>query len=186
MATPTPPFPQPNPLTPSFCPTSNVPFMFHQPAPSSTPSHPWVPSSSLRTMSQGPPPEINDVVMQDISPPKPDISTMGSEVRPVATGGMSRVFRSRQKKKETSRGLEARRKRKDPDEADYDEMSDEISSENDEPRELTRNPRHKRVGELQKSYSDPITTTANHNHHYTFHMPTPQLSHSEIPYVLLG
>lgn len=186
MASPAPPFPQPNPLTPSFCPTSNVPFMFHQPPLSSTPSHPWVPSPNQRTTSQGPPPEINDVVMQDISPPKPEVSVGSSEVRAVATGAMSRVFRARQKNKETSRGHEARRKRKGPDGGDYEGMDDEFSSENDDSRELASIPRRRRKGELRKAYSDPITTTANHNHHYTFHVPTPQLSHSEIPYVLLG
>ncbi|KAF8486703.1 Di-sulfide bridge nucleocytoplasmic transport domain-containing protein [Gautieria morchelliformis] len=149
MATPTPPFPQPNPSTPTFCSTSNVPFMFHQPAPSSTPSHPWVPSSGPRMLL----PEVNDVDMQDVSPPKPETST--SEVRTVATGALSRVFRARQKQKERSR-------------------------------ELVSRPQRRRGGGMRKSYSEPITTTSSHNHHYTLHMPARQLSHSEIPYMLLG
>lgn len=184
MAASVPPFPEPNPLTPSFCPTSNVPFMFYQPAPSTTPSHPWVPSPSLQTVSHGPSPEVNDVVMQDVSPPKPERSTTSSEARPVATGAMSRVFRARQKQKETSRSREVRRRRHVQDGGDSEEIGDEISSE-DEPLEHS-NGRRRGTGELRKFYSDPVTTTANHNHHYTFHMPTQQLSHTEIPYVLLG
>ena len=184
MATPAPPFPQPNPLTPTFCPTSNVPFMFHQPVPPSTPSHPWVPSPGSNI---GHLPEIHDVVMDDLSPPKPEVSTTNSEVRAVATGAMSRVFRARQKQnKETSRGREARRRKQtSADEADSEELDGEISSETDGHRELASNP-FRREGRLRKSRSDSITTTANHNHHYTLHVPTPRLSHSEIPYMLLG
>lgn len=130
---------------------------------------------------------MHDVIMHDVSPPKPEVSTANSEVRAVATGAMSRVFRARRKQnKETLRGQETRRrKRKSVDEAEFEDPDDEISSENDEHRELASNPVRRKEGRLRKSYSDPITTS-NHNHHYTLHMPTPQLSHSEIPYMLLG
>ena len=187
MATPNPPFPQLNPSTPTFGVNRDVPFMFHQPSPHSTPAHPWLPPSSLssaKTPLQMPVPELNDVTMQDTSPPKVEESNASHGSRAVATGAMSRVFRARQKSREQSRGGAGRRTKTHPDEDEYGRSDEEDASENEQFGELVSTPTRRRG--LQKSYSEPVTTTANHNHHYTLHMPTPRLSHSEVPYVLLG
>jgi len=126
--------------------------------------------------------EINDVSMHDASPTELDMPVPIKAERTVATGALSRVFRSRQKQKlRTSRRGDRSRTYDD----DADETGGEDLSETDEEGEHVATTPHRRRG-LQKSHSEPVTTTANHNHHYTFHVPTPQLSHSEIPYVLLG
>ncbi|KAF8503941.1 Di-sulfide bridge nucleocytoplasmic transport domain-containing protein [Hysterangium stoloniferum] len=178
MSMSAPPFPQPNPYTPSFGTNSNVPFLFKQAIPPSMPDPPWQPRSPMQQHQ----PEINDVSMDDASPPKLEMPVPITAERAVATGALSRVFRSRQKQKfrTSRRGGRSRMYDEDADETDEEDLT-----ETDEEGELTASTPHRRRG-LQKSHSEPVTTTANHNHHYTFHVPTPQLSHSEIPYILLG
>jgi hypothetical protein len=157
---------------------NNVPFLFNQAVPPSTPVHQWQPRSPM----QQPQPEINDVPMHDAGSPL-EMPVPSTAERVVATGALTRVFRSRQKQKGgTPRGGGRSRRR---DEDDEDETDGDDVTETDGEGELIPATPRRRKG-LQKSYSEPITTTANHNHHYTFNVPTPQLSHSEIPYVLLG
>ncbi|KAF8577542.1 hypothetical protein K439DRAFT_1639587 [Ramaria rubella] len=174
MTAPAPPFPQPSPSTPTFGANTGWPFLLEQSAPPSTTSnHPWNP----KTVPQVAMPEPDDITMRDASPPKLD----SPETRALATGAMTRVFRARQKQRDKSR--RSRLRRIDPDEDEHDSTDDD-QTDHDELGDLVSVSRRRRG--LQKSQSEPVTTTSNHNHHYTLHVPTPQLSHSEIPYMLLG
>lgn len=85
------------------------------------------------------------------------------EERPIASGAVSRVRRKRQK--------EWRRR------AESDTDHDEVRALQDE--QMSVKLISQRPTELQPLKSE-------HQHHYNLHVPTPVLTHSEIPAVLLG
>lgn len=95
----TPGFPA-SPFTPMFGENRNVPFIFQSPRPQTNPTHPWEPPPSFsphKTFPQpSPAPELHDVDMSELSPPKPD-SSEKENGRVVATGAMRRVFNSRRR-----------------------------------------------------------------------------------------
>lgn len=155
----------------------NVPFLMHQPPPPSQTSIYWTPKS-------GPVVETNDVSMEDASPPRIEMPSPQVNERPIATGALIRVFRSRQKQRERSQGGRRSRRRVERDDEEYTSNDTQDESEDDVDVQLATSPRRGRG--LKKSYSEPLATTSNHNHHYTFHVSKPELSHSEIPYLLLG
>jgi len=99
LTTTTPGFPG-SPFTPMFGENRNVPFIFQSPRPQTNPTHPWEPPPSFsphKTFPQPPPaPELHDVDMSELSPPKPD-SSEKENGRVVATGAMRRVFNSRRR-----------------------------------------------------------------------------------------
>ena len=150
---PAPPFPEPSPSFPFPQPQiaqapQNMPFLFHTPPPSTHPPTYWQP----------PAPEV---AMQDLASSSErdhSVESSSSSSRPVATGAITRVFKSRQKEKQR---LQTRRRTPHIEE----EVEEEPSSEDDH------------VDRPQKLVS---------NNHYTLHMPSPVLNHSDIPYLLLG
>lgn len=146
-----------------------VPISFIQPA---APASPWSPRSPFSTAE----PEIQDVSMEDASPFKIDLSSITLDDKLVATGNLTRDVQSPHKPNKT-------RKHRRSSPSDAEDEDDDENEEDDEVGALTTIPRRRRP--FQKSLSEPLTTT-NHNHHYTFTVPTPQLAHSEIPYLLLG
>ncbi|KAI0089858.1 Di-sulfide bridge nucleocytoplasmic transport domain-containing protein [Irpex rosettiformis] len=133
----------------------NVPFIINVPAPQ-TPSTPaWNPH------------ELKDIDMAEASPPQPhtkehdenEKEDAESGRRKIATGGMVRVFRSRQKQR--ARNCLATTKMQVGGEAS------EPESEEEEEGRVT-----------------PITQ--NTSNHYTLNLPGPAAPQSDTPYVLLG
>lgn len=172
--TPAPAFPAP-PHTPtysSFGAHSNVPFLFQQPVPQSPHMPAWVPPPHFSPAKAFPQPDIKDVDMAELSPPKASQSLPvkeekkevesgdGDGDRTVALGAMRRVFRSRQKARDRSRLRRGRSKSGELDDSDEDEDSDDEG----------------RVTPL----------TQNTSNHYTLNMPGPAPPQSDLPYVLLG
>ncbi|EED84750.1 predicted protein [Postia placenta Mad-698-R] len=172
--TPAPAFPAP-PHTPtysSFGAHSNVPFLFQQPVPQSPHTPAWVPPPHFSPAKAFPQPDIKDVDMAELSPPKASQSLPVKEVkkevesgdgdgdRTVALGAMRRVFRSRQKARDRSRLRRGRSRSGEVDDSDEDEDSDDEG----------------RVTPL----------TQNTSNHYTLNMPGPAPPQSDLPYVLLG
>lgn len=103
--------------------------------------------------------ELKDVDMSEVSPTKLDTDQNEKENgRPIATGGLRRVFNQRQKSR-VNKPSRLRHKS-----GNDDEESDLSTEENDEVAPMTRN-------------------TSNH---YTLNMPAPAPPPSETPYVLLG
>jgi hypothetical protein len=75
--------------------------MFHTPPPKTQPLQDWAPPPNFNPSKAFPlmhsiVAEVKDVDMAEVSPPKPD-DRESERGRIVATGGMRRVFRSRQK-----------------------------------------------------------------------------------------
>ncbi|GJJ08881.1 hypothetical protein Clacol_003101 [Clathrus columnatus] len=164
MSTPAPAF-SPSPFSNRLGTTLSP---FNQPPASTTP---WSPRSPLSTTE----PDIQDVSMEDASPYKNEPT---SQSKSAVTDILTKYTRSKHKS-DTSR-----RRRGSPSADELEDDQSEDGEEDDELGALTTISRRRRP--FQKSLSEPLTTTTNHNHHYTFTVPTPQLSHSEIPYLLLG
>jgi hypothetical protein len=136
--------------------------MFHTPPPKTLNVHDWQPPpnfSPTKVFPSAPPfqPEINDVDMAEVSPPKAD-EKEGDGGRVVALGGLRRVFNSRRKARGQS---QASRSRDGRDEADS-------GSENDVEDDVV--------------FSPPINTS----NHYTLNMSNAPAAHSDMPYILLG
>ncbi|KAK7059225.1 hypothetical protein VNI00_001852 [Paramarasmius palmivorus] len=159
-----------NPNTPSEAPTfggsQNTPFIFHTPSrqPQNSP-YPWTPPPNFSSAKAFPPstpaPELRDVDMSEVSPPKPtdDINISPEKVehgsRVVATGGLRRVYQARQKAKHSRLAI-ARNRENGSDGEDYD------------------------------SDDDGAIIPHNTSNHYTLNMPSPAPPPSDTPYVLLG
>ena len=162
MNPPPSPFLQ-TPNTPIFGRNQNVPFIFNTPPPQTNPTHAWVPPPGFSPVKAFPQPELKDVDMTEVSPPKPantekgdsaeDNSTQG---RAVALGGLRRVYKSRQKMKEKRLVVKRR--------AQGDEEGSDADSDED----------------------DYVPVTQNTSNHYTLNMPGPVPQQSDLPYILLG
>ncbi|KDR84743.1 hypothetical protein GALMADRAFT_217803 [Galerina marginata CBS 339.88] len=92
------------PLQPSFGSNQNVPFLFHpSPLPQSQQNHPWTPPPQFSPSKAFPSSEVKDVDMSEVSPLKNEEETAANvnetdHTRPVATGGLRRVFKQRTKR----------------------------------------------------------------------------------------
>ncbi|TRM62936.1 Di-sulfide bridge nucleocytoplasmic transport domain-containing protein [Schizophyllum amplum] len=109
-----PAFPS-SPFAPRFGQNQNIPFIFATQREEPPPVQTWAPPSGFSATQAFSQPELHDVDMAEASPPKPE------DTRPVAAGALRRVFKSRQKSRE-SRMARAR------DEDDGDVSSDEEGS----------------------------------------------------------
>ncbi|KAF7800321.1 hypothetical protein EIP86_011571 [Pleurotus ostreatoroseus] len=129
--------PSPNSLraqpTVSFGRIQDVPFMLNIPSPQTpVPTH-WVPPPGPVMARLFPQPEVHDVDMAEPSPPRPPPSERAlekemdedeGEKRLIATGGLRRVFKARQKKMKSERYGRSRVETEDEEEADLE--SDEL------------------------------------------------------------
>ncbi|KAF9529470.1 nuclear membrane protein [Crepidotus variabilis] len=153
---------------PTFGANQNIPFLFQPvPVPQTPHSHSWAPPSQFSPSKPiSAQPELKDIDMSEASPAstrnEDDDSPMkeNEASRPVATGGLRRIFNQRTKKKET-RLVVARRS---------DGSDEEGSGSENE-------------GEGRRSVTPFAQTTSNH---YTLNMPAPAPPPSDLPYVLLG
>jgi len=154
---------------PTFGTNQNIPFLFQPPpAPQTLQSHPWAPPPQFSPSKAFPlPTEVNDIDMTEISLLKNDEASNGSHnkmkdndskdkdsSRRVATGGLRRVFKQRNKHQESR--LTTRRHQEEEGSASDGDSEDE-----------------KRAA--------PVTQTTSH--HYTLNMPGPAPPPSELPYV---
>ncbi|EMD41370.1 hypothetical protein CERSUDRAFT_89935 [Gelatoporia subvermispora B] len=163
---PTPAFPTTpqSPTYPSFGQGARAPFLFHQQPPQTPHRPPWEPPANFSPQKAFPQPEIPEIDMSELSPPKSaqsyperDLKEPESE-RAVALGGLRRVFNSRQRSRARSRARSVRL-------ADGDEDSAEEDGSDDE--------QHAAVMQ-------------NMSNHYTLNMPSPAPPPSDLPYILLG
>ena len=152
----------------TFGSNNNVPFLLPpMPVPHTQPPS-WVPPPLFSPEKAFPSqPDVKDIDMADLSPLKN--GDYGSEQikhgkdgdeRPVATGGMRRVYNQRKKRQEHR--LVVARSRRGGDE-------DEVASPSESEEEGTVTP-----------------LTQNTSNHYTLNMPAPAPIPSDLPYVLLG
>ncbi|KAF9263075.1 hypothetical protein L218DRAFT_973249 [Marasmius fiardii PR-910] len=159
-----------NPDTPMDPPTfginQNIPFIFQTPAKQPESPYPWSPPPGFSSSRVFPTPaqqsEVRDVDMTEASPPKPeDPSPEKSEnaLRVVATGALRRVYRARQKAKESNKHALTRRNRENGSGSDFEEDSEDENG------------------------GRAVHNTSNH---YTLNMPSPASPQSDTPYVLLG
>lgn len=144
-----------SPFTPMFGENRNVPFIFQSHPPQTNPPYPWAPPPNFSPQKAFSQPELRDVDMSDLSPPKTE-EIEKENGRAVATGGLRRVYKLRQKARAESR---SRRNDEDPEQTSEDDSEDDKIA-----RPLTQN-------------------TSNH---YTLNMPSAPAPRSDIPYVLLG
>ncbi|THH23174.1 hypothetical protein EUX98_g7998 [Antrodiella citrinella] len=183
MNPPPSPFTQPQPQTPTFGRIQNVPFIFNTPPPQVPHAPAWVPPKAPRL----PEPELRDVDMGEASPPArlQEQAAVGNGVgkkgsrhveeeegddgeRVIATGGLKRVFKSRQKaQRERSRlAVVVRRGRS------RGHFSDDEHSGSDDDR-----------GDEDEEEYEVVRNTSNH---YTLNVPAPAPPKSDTPYILLG
>ncbi|KAF8446432.1 Di-sulfide bridge nucleocytoplasmic transport domain-containing protein [Boletus edulis BED1] len=111
------------PASPMFGENRNVPFIFQSPPPQTNPPYPWVPPSNFspqKAFPRPPAPELRDVDMSDLSPPKMEESEMENG-RAVATGGLRRVYKLRQMARAQSR----LRNDEDPEQTSEDDSEDD-------------------------------------------------------------
>jgi hypothetical protein len=153
----------PQPFT--FGSNHNVPFLLPPtPVPHTQPPS-WVPPPLFSPEKAFPSqPDVKDIDMADLSPLRnPEQSKHEKDAdngRPVATGGLRRVYNRRRKRQE-NRMVVARNRRV----GDEDDIAS--GSETEEEGTLT-----------------PLTQ--NTSNHYTLNMPAPALAQSDLPYILLG
>ncbi|OBZ79282.1 Nucleus export protein BRL1 [Grifola frondosa] len=163
----TPDFPAPphTPTMPSFGQNTNIPFLFQEPPPHTPHSPAWAPPPGFSPAKAFPQPELKDVDMSELSPPKApsEVPEKEKEVeggRVVALGALRRVYRSRQRARERSRM-----------EGGHSKFDDAGGSEGDE----------------ESGDEDSLNpVTQNLSHHYTLNMPGPAQPQSDLPYILLG
>ncbi|OCH88338.1 hypothetical protein OBBRIDRAFT_758305 [Obba rivulosa] len=159
---PTPAFPA-TPQTPTFGSGARAPFLFHQQPPQTPHPPPWSPPSNFSPQKAFPQPEIPEIDMSELSPPKSSHSSPERDAkeaslgRALALGGLRRVFRSRQKSRVRSHARSVR---------DGESDSGEEGDSDDEETHL------------------PVTQ--NMSNHYTLNMPSPAPPQSDLPYILLG
>ena len=157
---------------PTFGTNQNIPFLFQPPAVPQTPhNHAWAPPPHFSPSKAFPlPEEIKDVDMTETSPFRNGEESAGlltdnikdkDSIRPVATGGLRRVFKQRNKRHDSSLTVQRHRL---PEESDAFSAS-ESDSDDEKP-----------VGPVNQRTS----------HHYTLNMPAPAPAPSELPYILLG
>ncbi|KAF8213761.1 Di-sulfide bridge nucleocytoplasmic transport domain-containing protein [Mycena galopus ATCC 62051] len=166
-----PPTPLHNPI---FGQNQGIPFLFQTPSRPLDPSpHPWAPpanfSPSKAFPQPSPAPELRDVDMREASPPKPEAGALspegnGNNARPVSTGGMRRVFKSRMKSALSMSTMPESR---------GDDQRDPYSDTDDEGDDSAAGGRLTRTG----------SATSNH---YTLNLPSPPAPQSDLPYILLG
>lgn len=167
------PFPGPSSHTPTFGRIQNVPFMLNIPPPQ-TPERPaWIPPAEAHVEL-----ELRDVDMAEASPPHvtmrdldEDGGAEGSSSRVIATGGMKRVFRSRQKMKERRSRLALALVHPRAEREDGEAVSESDEGDDDDDR-------------TGSSAATPITQ--NMSNHYTLNIPGHAPPRSETPYILLG
>lgn len=148
---------------PTFGTNQNVPFMFNQPTSSSAPQHPWAPPPHFNPIKAFPntpaQPEIPDVEMTESSPTKADKSPTQSP-RAVAAGALRRVFKSRQRQKQSKAPVHrSAHERDDDEESEEDEQTDD------------------------ENHGVVARNMPRMSNHYTLNMGTPG---SDFPSVLLG
>ena len=117
---PAPPGIPASPLSPMFGENRNVPFIFQSPPPQSNAPYPWAPPRNFSPQKAFPQPELRDVDMSDLSPPKTEESEKENG-RAVATGGLRRVYKLRQKARTQSHS----RTDEEPEQASEDDSEDE-------------------------------------------------------------
>ncbi|KAK0506440.1 Di-sulfide bridge nucleocytoplasmic transport domain-containing protein [Armillaria luteobubalina] len=148
------------PSTPTFGFNQNVPFIFQTPSRQPPQPYPWAPPPNFSPSKAFPQPvtseEVRDVDMSEVSPPKPE-EPKSERGRPIATGGLRRVFRARQK-------VNGRQLSKTD---GHDEEDDDLDSDEENDRDVT-----------------PINQ--NTSNHYTLNLPSPPAPQSDTPYILLG
>ncbi|KAH8101450.1 Di-sulfide bridge nucleocytoplasmic transport domain-containing protein [Cristinia sonorae] len=134
--------------------------------------------STPRKPIRFPEPELKDVDMSEASPEHPQRTTDGArevkEERAIATGGMKRVFRTRQGgqvKRERSRLAVVVRRGKSRGRVSDDEYTGDEGSEGDED------------DDEEEEYGAVVRNTSNH---YTLNVPAPAPPKSDTPYILLG
>lgn len=162
-------FGAPQPFT--FGSNHNVPFLLPQTPVPHTQLPSWTPPPSFSPEKAFPSQvDIKDIDMADLSPFKNDQSASeqvkhekdADNGRPVATGGMRRVYNQRRKRQE-NRLVVARNRRA----GDEDEVASRSGSESEEEGTVT-----------------PLAQ--NTSNHYTLNMPAPAPPQSDLPYILLG
>ena len=127
----------------------------------------WVPPPSFSPEKAFPQPDVKDIDMADLSPfgngecalEQSKHDKDADNGRPVATGGLRRVYNQRRKRQE-NRLVAARNRRA----GDEDDLASGSESEEGTVTPLTQN-------------------TSNH---YTLNMPGPGPAQSDLPYILLG
>ncbi|CAA7264680.1 unnamed protein product [Cyclocybe aegerita] len=154
----------------TFGSNQNVPFLFNPtPLPQTPQPHPWAPPPQFSPTKAFPlQHDVNDVDMTEASPARNEEAnaeaspTKDRELdkeRPVATGGLRRVFKKRTRHEE-NRVIARQRHLREEDEAGSD-------------------------GESEDEGTRPPLRQATSNH-YTLNMPAPPPPQSDLPYVLLG
>ncbi|KAG6333965.1 hypothetical protein ID866_5116 [Astraeus odoratus] len=112
-----------SPCTPMFGENRNVPFIFQSPPPQTNPPPPWAPPPNFSPQKAFPQPlpdpEVRDVDMSDLSPPKPEENEKENR-RLVATGGLRRIFNSRRIAREKTRS-----KRENGEDSNEDDSEDD-------------------------------------------------------------
>ena len=167
MNPPPPLLSTPQPFT--FGSNHNVPFLL-PPTPVPYTQHTsWAPPPSFSPEKAFPlQADVKDIDMADLSPFRNGESTLEQSKhekdvdngRPVATGGLRRVYNQRRKRQENR--LVVARNRRAGDE-------DEVASDSESEEEGTVTP-----------------LTQNTSNHYTLNMPAPAPPQSDLPYILLG
>ena len=167
MNPPPPLLSTPQPFT--FGSNHNVPFLLPPtPVPDTQPPS-WAPPPLFSPEKAFPlQTDVKDIDMADLSPFRNGESTLeqsknendADNGRPVATGGLRRVYHQRRKRQE-NRLLGARNRRA----GDEDEVASDSESE-------------------EEGTVTPLTQ--NTSNHYTLNMPAPAPAQSDLPYILLG
>ena len=167
MNPPPPLLSTPQPFT--FGSNHNVPFLLpptpvpHTQPPSWAPPPLFSPEKAFPLQT-----DVKDIDMADLSPFRNGESTLeqskpekdADNGRPMATGGLRRIYNQRRKRQE-NRPVVTRNRRSE------DEY--EIASDNESEEEGTVTP-----------------LTQNTSNHYTLNMPAPAPPQSDLPYILLG
>ena len=157
----------PQPFT--FGSNHNVPFLLPPTSVPQTQPPSWAPPPLFSPEKAFPlQTDVKDIDMADLSPFRNGESTLeqskpekdADNGRPMATGGMRRIYNQRRKRQE-NRPVVLRNRRA--------EGEDYITSDNESEEEGTVTP-----------------LTQNTSNHYTLNMPAPALPQSDLPYILIG
>ncbi|KAI0310998.1 Di-sulfide bridge nucleocytoplasmic transport domain-containing protein [Amylostereum chailletii] len=165
---------------PTFGTGASTPFILEHRLPSTPHPPAWAPPSTFSPTKAFPPqPDVADVDMAEPSPPR---AAEGDRARPVALGGMRRVFKARQaspRKGTTMQVAVARRRARVEEETD-EEHGDGGDTEVDDASE------DEGKGSPRKARALARALARTTSHHYTLNMPSPAVPSLDTPYVLLG
>lgn len=152
------------PNSPIFGTNKNLPFIFNQETPRTSHHHPWVPPPSFSPEKAFPalpsPQELKDVDMSEASPNKAEEHKLGGSGDRIFSGGaLRRVFRARQKARESRLGRNQKKEEIEGDDEGF------VSADDEDERSLVRQ---------------------NTSNHYTINMAAPPPPQSDLPYILSG